>query len=226
MITQSYEKRLSKVQCIDARGRTRCAAAQPSRPTCSTSPATAACAAYAMITQDGKVALGVPSTDVEDVKRLARFDHLVGFEDEVGIDSTPSPTTSSTSASAGLGGAGIHLPHAVHDGHDDSSTRQAEGCGARRLHPHLVLGCGWSRNPRRSSASAQRQKWRQPAWPPAVAAVKPGVTKASGRGGRVRLRHAGAEEFWRNLRRVRPAHQISLTACRPTKKTSSKTGDW
>ena len=27
--------------------------------------------AYAMITQDGKVALGVPSTDVEDVKVLA-----------------------------------------------------------------------------------------------------------------------------------------------------------
>ena len=27
--------------------------------------------AYAMITKGGKVALGVPSTDVEDVKRLA-----------------------------------------------------------------------------------------------------------------------------------------------------------
>jgi Xaa-Pro aminopeptidase len=36
--------------------------------------------AYAMITRDGKVALGVPQTDVEDVKKLARFDHLVGFE--------------------------------------------------------------------------------------------------------------------------------------------------
>ena len=31
--------------------------------------------AYAMITNEGKVALGVPSTDVEDVKRLACFDH-------------------------------------------------------------------------------------------------------------------------------------------------------
>jgi Xaa-Pro aminopeptidase len=41
--------------------------------------------AYAMITQDGEVALGVPSTDVEDVKRLAHFDHLVGFEDEAGM---------------------------------------------------------------------------------------------------------------------------------------------
>jgi len=41
--------------------------------------------AYAMITQNGKVALGVPQTDVEDVKNLAHFDHIVGFDDEVGM---------------------------------------------------------------------------------------------------------------------------------------------
>jgi len=39
--------------------------------------------AYAMITQDGKAALGVPSTDVADVTAQAHFDHIVGFEDEV-----------------------------------------------------------------------------------------------------------------------------------------------
>ncbi len=41
--------------------------------------------AYAMITKDGKVALGVPQTDVDDVKKYARFDELAGFEDEVGM---------------------------------------------------------------------------------------------------------------------------------------------
>jgi Xaa-Pro aminopeptidase len=41
--------------------------------------------AYAMITQEGKVALGVPSTDVDDVKLLAHFDHIAGFENEVGM---------------------------------------------------------------------------------------------------------------------------------------------
>lgn len=41
--------------------------------------------AYAMITMQGDVALGVPSTDLEDVGRLAHFDHLTGFEDEVGM---------------------------------------------------------------------------------------------------------------------------------------------
>ncbi len=41
--------------------------------------------AYAMVTKTGKVALGVPQTDVEDVKKLAHFEHLAGFEDEVGM---------------------------------------------------------------------------------------------------------------------------------------------
>ncbi len=41
--------------------------------------------AYAMVTCRGEVALGVPVTDIEDVKHLAHFDHIVGFDDEVGM---------------------------------------------------------------------------------------------------------------------------------------------
>ncbi|HPL67218.1 MAG TPA: Xaa-Pro peptidase family protein [Smithellaceae bacterium] len=41
--------------------------------------------AYAMITKDLKVVMGVPQTDIDDVKRLAHFDHIVGFENEVGL---------------------------------------------------------------------------------------------------------------------------------------------
>lgn len=41
--------------------------------------------AYAMITRDGKAALGVPQTDVEDVRSMATFNDIVGFEDEVGM---------------------------------------------------------------------------------------------------------------------------------------------
>jgi len=40
---------------------------------------------YAMITSQGQVALGVPSTDINDVTNLAVFDKIVGFEDEVGM---------------------------------------------------------------------------------------------------------------------------------------------
>src|SRR4030042_5969829 len=41
--------------------------------------------AYTMITQDGQVALGVPVTDIEDVKTLAYHDLIVSFDDEVGM---------------------------------------------------------------------------------------------------------------------------------------------
>src|SRR5574341_1166314 len=41
--------------------------------------------AYAMITQAGRVALGVPMTDLADVRALACFDHIIGFENEVGM---------------------------------------------------------------------------------------------------------------------------------------------
>lgn len=41
--------------------------------------------AYAMVMQDGEVALGVPKTDVKDVKQLACFNHIVGFDEEIGI---------------------------------------------------------------------------------------------------------------------------------------------
>jgi len=41
--------------------------------------------AYTMITQNGQVALGVPITDIEDVKNHAYHDKIVGFDDEVGM---------------------------------------------------------------------------------------------------------------------------------------------
>ncbi|MHB8766899.1 MAG: aminopeptidase P family N-terminal domain-containing protein, partial [Deferrisomatales bacterium] len=41
--------------------------------------------AYAMITRSGEVGMGVPETDLADVRALADFDHLAGFDDEVGM---------------------------------------------------------------------------------------------------------------------------------------------
>ncbi len=41
--------------------------------------------AYTMITQAGDVALGIPVTDLEDVKQLAYHQRLVSFDDEVGM---------------------------------------------------------------------------------------------------------------------------------------------
>lgn len=41
--------------------------------------------AYVIITKEGEVAIGVPSTDVADVKACANFNLITGFEDEVGM---------------------------------------------------------------------------------------------------------------------------------------------
>ncbi|MCG7852003.1 MAG: Xaa-Pro peptidase family protein [Methanosarcinaceae archaeon] len=41
--------------------------------------------AYVMVTRAGKVAIGVPQTDIKDVQERATMDHIVGFEDEVGM---------------------------------------------------------------------------------------------------------------------------------------------
>jgi Xaa-Pro aminopeptidase len=41
--------------------------------------------AYALISKEGEVALGMPKTDIDDVKRSAHFNLVEGFEDEVGM---------------------------------------------------------------------------------------------------------------------------------------------
>jgi hypothetical protein len=41
--------------------------------------------ACVLISKEGKVALGMPKTELDDVKRSARFDFVGGFEDEVGM---------------------------------------------------------------------------------------------------------------------------------------------
>lgn len=41
--------------------------------------------AYAMVTANGDVAIGAPQTDIEDIKSKAIFDHVAGFENEVGM---------------------------------------------------------------------------------------------------------------------------------------------
>ena len=84
MNNNTYQKRLQKcTQLMKAAGMNVLLLAKPSNMSYLTGDGRLC--AYAMITQEGKVALGVPKTDVEDVKSLAQFDHILGFEDEVGM---------------------------------------------------------------------------------------------------------------------------------------------
>lgn len=153
--------------------------------------------AYAMITQAGKVALGVPSTDVEDVRQLAHFDHIVGFEDEVGMihsiahhfehfgirsGAVGLEHTFLTQSMMGM----LTHPHAKPEGvttkdgtHVLSALRLVKDAGEIEL--------------MRAAARAAEAGMKA-----AVESVRPGITESQvAAEAEYAMRQAGAEGFWR-----------------------------
>lgn len=153
--------------------------------------------AYAMINQAGKVALGVPQTDLEDVKSLAHFDHIIGFEDEVGM---------------------IHsiAHHFEHFGIQQGTvgleyTFLTQSMKNMLTHPHAkpekvtVKDCTHILSELRMVKEAEEIGHIQDAAKVAVAGMKatvgvlkPGITESQvAAEGEYAMRQAGAEEFWR-----------------------------
>lgn len=153
--------------------------------------------AYAMITQDGKVAMGVPQTDVEDVKALAHFDHIVGFEDEVGM----IHSIAHYFAHFGLRQDVMGLEY----------TFLTQSMMAMLTHPHAkpegvsVKDCTHILSKLRMVKEAEEierlraaAKVAEAGMKAAVEAVKPGLTESQvAAEAEYAMRQAGAEEFWR-----------------------------
>lgn len=153
--------------------------------------------AYAMITQSGDVALGVPQTDLEDVKQAAHFDHLVGFEDEVGMIHSIAHSFEHFGISRGT----VGLEYTF-------LTRSMIGIVT---HPHAkpagitVKDCTNILSELRLVKEAEEiEKIRAAAlvavagMKAAVEAVKEGITESEIAGSaEYALRRAGAEGFWR-----------------------------
>jgi len=153
--------------------------------------------AYAMITQDGEVALGVPSTDVEDVKRLAHFDDLVGFEDEVGM----IHSIAHYFEHFGIRQGKVGLEY----------TFLTQSMLGMMTHPHakpkdvavgdcthILSELRMAKEPEEIERIRAAAKVAAAGMAAAVAAVKPGVTESQvAAAAEFALRHAGAEEFWR-----------------------------
>ncbi len=153
--------------------------------------------AYAMITQDGKVALGVPQTDVEDVKNLARFDHIVGFEDEVGM----IHSIAHNFEHFGIREGSVGLEY----------TFLTQSMMAMLTHPHAkpvsiaVKDCTTTMSLLRIVKDGEEIKLIKAAakvavkgMKAAVAAVKPGMTESQvAAKAEYAMRRAGAEGFWR-----------------------------
>jgi Xaa-Pro aminopeptidase len=154
--------------------------------------------AYAIITRDGQVALGVPQTDVEDVTSLAHFDAIAGFGDEVGM----------------IHSIAHHFEHfGIRQGAVGLEyTFLTQSMMGMLTHPHAkpaavaVKDCTHilsemrmvkeTEEIERIRAAAQVAATGMKA---AVEAVAAGVTESQvAAAAEFAMRHAGAEEFWRS----------------------------
>ncbi len=153
--------------------------------------------AYAMVTKDGQVALGVPRTDVDDVRHLARFDHIEGFEDEVGMIHSISHNFERFGISRGTVGL--------------EYTFLTQSMMGMVTHPHAkpadvqVKDCTPILSEMRSVKEEEEIEQLRAAarvavtgMTAAVVAVRPGMTESRVAAEAERaMRYAGAEEFWR-----------------------------
>lgn len=154
--------------------------------------------AYTMITKDGIVALGVPVTDIEDVKSLAYHDHIVGFDDEVGMIHSIAHYFEHFGISEGTVGL--------------EYTYLTQSMMGMLTHPHakpekvLPTDCTHILSELRMVKELEEiERIRSAAkvaaigMEAAVRAVRPGVTESQVAGAaEFAMREAGAEEFWRS----------------------------
>lgn len=171
--------------------------------------------AYAMITQDGKVGLGVPVTDIEDIKKRAYHDQLVGFDDEVGMIHSIMHYFEHFGISKGTLGLEYTFltqsmmtmmthPHAKPEG------VVPKDCTPILSELRMVKEPGEIERIRAASGVAAIGMGA------AIKAVKPGVTESQVAGAaEVAMRAAGAEEFWRSYvcsgPRTNIAHGVPTT---------------
>jgi Xaa-Pro aminopeptidase len=153
--------------------------------------------AYAMVTAGGQVALGVPQTDVEDVKALACYDRLVGFEDEVGM--IHSIAHNFEGFGIGKGTVGLEFTFLTQSmmgmlTHPHAKPQEV----AVKDCTHILSQLRMVKEPAeveriRSSARAAAAGMKA-----AVRAVKPGATESQvAAEAEWAMRYAGAEEFYR-----------------------------
>ena len=175
--------------------------------------------AYAMIARDGKVALGVPSTDVDDVGQLAHFDHIIGFEDEVGMIHSIAHHFEHFGIRQGAVGleytfltqsmmAMLTHPHAKPDG---ISVKDAT---------HVMSELRMVKDDEEILRIRAAAGVADSAMKAAVKAIKPGITESRvAAEAEYAMRQAGAEDFWRTYVSSGPRTNLAhgLPTLRPLK---------
>jgi Xaa-Pro aminopeptidase len=153
--------------------------------------------AYAMITKDGEVALGVPQTDVEDVKQLAYFDHIVGFEDEVGMIHSIAHFFEHFGIRQGTVGLEYtfltqSMMGMVTHPHAKPNDVTPKDC------THIMSTLRMVKEPGEIELIRAAAQVANAGMKAVVEAVKPGITESQvAAEAEYAMRQAGAEEFWR-----------------------------
>jgi Xaa-Pro aminopeptidase len=177
---------------------------------------------YAMITQEGKVALGVPQTDGEDVKKFAHFDHIVSFEDEVGMIHSIAHNFEHFGIQQGA--VGLEYTYLTQSmmgmlthPHGKPAGVAVKDCTPIMSDLRIVKD---DEEIKRIRASA---KVAEAGMAVAVKAVKLGVTESQvAAAAEYAMRQAGAEEFWRTY--VSSGFRTNIAHGLPTKR-KLKNGD-
>src|SRR5574341_340574 len=153
--------------------------------------------AYAMITQGGQVALGVPVTDVEDVKGLAHFDHIAGFDDEVGMIHSIAHYFEQFGIREGTVGLEytfltMSMMGMLTHPHAKPEKVQVKDC------THILSELRMVKDAEEIACIRAAAKVADAGMAAAVKAVKPGVTEIQvAAEAEYAMRQAGAEEFYR-----------------------------
>jgi Xaa-Pro aminopeptidase len=168
-----------------------------------------------MVTKDSQVAIGVPKTDVEDVKSIAAFDHIVGFEDEVGMIHSIAHSFERfgiRQGSVGLEYAFLPQPRMgmlIHP-HAKPEAVVSKDCTPLMSELRLVKDEGEIERLRIAAKTAEA------GIKAAVEALKPGMTESQlAAEAEYAMRQAGAEDFYRTYvasgPRTNLAHGVPTT---------------
>ncbi len=153
--------------------------------------------AFLMIASDGKVGLGVPRTDVEDVKTLAHFDNITGFEDEVGMIHSIAHYFDHFGIKKGAVGLEYTFLTQSMMGMLTHPHAKPEGVTAKDC-THIMSELRMVKDDEEIKRIRAAAKVADAGMKAAVEAVKPGITESQvAAEAEYAMRNAGASEFWR-----------------------------
>ncbi len=152
---------------------------------------------YAMVARGGRLALGVPQTDLDDVKRLAVFDEIVCFEDEVGMIHSIAHFFKAFGVAEGTVGL--------------EYTFLTQSMMSMMTHPHakpaavvpkdctpVMTALRLVKSEAEIDAIREAAKAAEAGMTAAIGAIEAGVTESQVAGAaELAMRQAGAEGFWR-----------------------------